>query len=281
MATSAGTDLHAGAKAFNLQANAYELGRPSYPDEAVQAALQDTGLLNKNEASVLDLAAGTGKFTRLLAAQPSLHVSAIEPAKGMREAFEQNQPSWNLPRPVTIKDGSATSLPFGDGTFDAVFAAQAFHWFASEAALREIHRILKRSGHIVLIWNREDDQIPWQKELLQLFEPHSQHIPQYWQGKWKDAFKNDFARNSLGVKDVEAQSKFFRDSMRMTPDTLWARVLSKSYISAMDAQQQAKIKQSVDGILQEHQPSKHGTGSQDDEFEVVVKTELFICQRKD
>ena len=73
-----------------------------------------------------------------------------------------------------------------------------------------MHRVLKPGGHIILIWNREDGDVPWQAELLQVFEPLSQAIPQYWQGKWRQAFANAFARESLGVQDVDAHRKFFR-----------------------------------------------------------------------
>lgn len=63
-------------------------------------------------------------MSRLLAAHPSLHVSAVEPAQAMREAFKRSQPLWELPEAVSVRDGSATCLPFGDATFDAVFVAQ-------------------------------------------------------------------------------------------------------------------------------------------------------------
>ena len=70
--------------------------------------------------------------------------------------------------------------------------------------------------------------------------------------------------------------------MRLTPAMLWARVLSKSYISAMTTEQQAKIRKQVDAILQRHpEIVTSQPGSQESSFDVVVKTELFICQRKD
>ncbi len=40
---------------------------------------------------------------------------------------------------------------------DAVLAAQAFHWFEPNGALREFHRILKPGGWVILLWNERDE----------------------------------------------------------------------------------------------------------------------------
>ena len=33
---------------------------------------------------------------------------------------------------------------------------QAFHWFANEESLKEIHRVLKPAGVLAMVWNAED-----------------------------------------------------------------------------------------------------------------------------
>ena len=49
---------------------------------------------------------------------------AVEPNEGMRKGFERMQHEWKLDAKITVLDGSATSLPFEDKTFNAVYVAQ-------------------------------------------------------------------------------------------------------------------------------------------------------------
>ena len=67
----------------------------------------------------------------------------------------------------------------GTGRVKGFESTQGFHWFANEAALREIHRVLRSdTGALVLFWNREDNGVPWAADLLGVFEPLGRGIPQ-------------------------------------------------------------------------------------------------------
>ena len=52
-----------------------------------------------------------------------------------------------------VLEGRAESIPLPDDCVDAVFVGQAFHWFATPEAVREIARVLRPRGALVLIWN--------------------------------------------------------------------------------------------------------------------------------
>ena len=105
------------ADAFGAMAQEYELGRPGWPADAV------AGLLSRFGArTVLDLAAGTGKLTEVLAGL-SGDVVAVEPVGGMRRVLEARLPG------VRVLDGTAEAIPLPDGSVDAAFVAEAFHWF--------------------------------------------------------------------------------------------------------------------------------------------------------
>ena len=86
---------------------------------------------------VLDLAAGTGKLTRLLV-PTGAHVVAVEPVPAMRALLTD----------VDALDGTAEAIPLPDASVDAVTVGQAFHWFDPPTALAEIDRVLRPGGRL-------------------------------------------------------------------------------------------------------------------------------------
>jgi SAM-dependent methyltransferase len=141
------------AASFDGVAEAYERARPGYADEALDRALALAGLAPGD--AVVDLAAGTGKLTRMLVAR-GLRVTAVEPLAGMRARLVEQLPG------VPTLDGTAEALPLADACAAAVLAAQAFHWFRIEDAAREIARVLRPGGHLLAIWNEYlTDETPW------------------------------------------------------------------------------------------------------------------------
>ena len=118
----------------------YERGRPGWPSEAVDLA----GL--PSTATVLDLGAGTGKLTRVLTTVFD-RVVAVEPAEAMRRLLVAHCPG------AETLAGTAHEIPLAEESVDAVFAAQAFHWFDDERAVAEMIRVLRSRGALVLLWN--------------------------------------------------------------------------------------------------------------------------------
>jgi SAM-dependent methyltransferase len=118
----------------------YERGRPGYPEQVVDLA--DLA----PSATALELAAGTGKLTHQLVSRIA-HVVAVEPDPGMRRMLVAGCPG------VEAIDGTAEQIPLADDAVDAVFVAQAFHWFDHESALMEIARVLRPGGTLVVVWN--------------------------------------------------------------------------------------------------------------------------------
>jgi SAM-dependent methyltransferase len=143
------------AKGFDQNAAQYERARPSYPAEAVAHVVGHGGIGPGRRA--LDLAAGTGKLTRLLV-PTGADVIAVEPVAGMRAQLAMAVPG------VEVHDGTAEQLPLADGAVDAVTVAQAFHWFDPPVALAEIRRVLRRDGHLFLLWNTRDRTVDWVKQ---------------------------------------------------------------------------------------------------------------------
>ena len=119
---------------FGNRAAAYAVNRPSYPDEAVDFVL--AGLGDPHDLAVADVGAGTGISARLFADRGAT-VVAIEPNAPMRAAASQH------PR-VRWQDGTAENTGLPDDAVDVAVACQAFHWFATQAAMEELARVARR-----------------------------------------------------------------------------------------------------------------------------------------
>jgi SAM-dependent methyltransferase len=122
---------------FASLAEDYDRGRYSWPPEVCNGIEGD---------AVLDLAAGTGKLTALLVDRFP-QVIAIEPLETMRSVLE-----IHVPRARAL-NGTAESIPLPDESVDAVFVAEAFHWFDSTAAAQEIERVLRPGSWLVICFN--------------------------------------------------------------------------------------------------------------------------------
>jgi len=104
----------AALEGFGRGASAYERGRPSYPQPAVDWMLERLSI--GPGRVVADLGAGTGKFTRLLVASGA-RVLAVEPVAGMRAELRRAVPA------AEVVDATAQAIPVQDGELDAVTAA--------------------------------------------------------------------------------------------------------------------------------------------------------------
>jgi SAM-dependent methyltransferase len=138
------------------EARLYELGRPGYPDAAIEVLTDQLGL--KPGARVVDVAAGTGKLTRMLVTTGA-EVVAVEPMPGMRTQLGLHAPG------ARVVAALAEVLPLRSGCADAVTVAQAFHWFDVTTASRELRRVLRPGGHLALVTNKRHTPEEWNKEL--------------------------------------------------------------------------------------------------------------------
>ncbi len=133
---------------FGDRARAYAAFRPSYPAQAIDAALD--GLGDASALEIADVGAGTGISARLFADR-GVAVIAIEPNARMREAAEPHAR-------VVWRDGTAERTGLADASVDAVVACQAFHWFATPAVMGEFRRVARRRAALLQYERHERDE---------------------------------------------------------------------------------------------------------------------------
>ncbi len=254
------TNVHSAAlHGFSKEAQTYVRGRPEYP-AAILDWLQ-TELALSSGKTVVDLGAGTGKFTRLLV-QTGAAVVAVDPVDAMREQLARSIPQ------VSALAGTAESMPLDTASADALTCAQAFHWFATEQALEEIHRVLKPEGKLGLIWNVRDESVDWVAAITEIITPHEGDAPRFYKGEWRRPF--------TGTLFTELEETFFaHQHVGSAQEVIVDRFLSVSFIAALPAEQKADVARQLNALIASH-PALKGR----DTISFPYRTLAYRCVRR-
>lgn len=146
----------------------YEMGRPGYPAEAASVLADELGL--RRGALVVDVAAGTGKLTRVLTGTGA-KVVAVEPMPGMRAQLRLHAPG------AEVVSGRAEHLPLRSGCAEGITVAQAFHWFSVPEASRELKRVLRPGGRLAIVSNRRHSPEPWLRRMWEVLGRYERLAP--------------------------------------------------------------------------------------------------------
>jgi SAM-dependent methyltransferase len=244
------------AQGFAGTVESYRRSRPSYPPDAVAWLVDALGIAPGR--TVVDVGAGTGKFTSLMAATGA-SIVAVEPLEAMRAALAGELTV------VKILEGTAEAMPLADGSADAITVAQAFHWFDLPRALPEFQRVLRPVGRLGVIWNDLDVSVPWVAEFNAIIAvprvgtPHPSESGAADLGNWF----GPQVRARFGHAHVHDR------------ESLLDRVNSMSFVAVQPEAGRAEIFERVGALVDGH-PQLAGRET----FDLPYVTEAFWAERR-
>jgi len=264
------------ARGFTAEAAAYDSARPSYPPDAVRWLIDHLGIAPGQR--VVDLAAGTGKLTALLAGAGA-RLIAVEPVAAMGELLRAKLPA------VPLLAGVAEAMPFAGGSLDAVVVAQAFHWFDPDRALAELSRVIRVGGRLGLIWNARDRSVGWVDEIWSVMDRVERHAP------WQD-HGHDRSRGSPGRPDGSLRRT--EPDLTSVVDSCWSgwtraafshvhvgtqadvvdRLRSVSHIAVLPPERQRVVLDEIRAILRHRPETSHG-----ETVEIPYLVDVMVAER--
>lgn len=246
-------------RGFDAGANAYDRARPSYPPDAVEWLVETLGIAPGHR--VCELAAGTGKLTRLLV-PAGADLFAIEPVEGMWRVLVDSLPQ------LPVAAGAAESLPLRDASLDAVTVAQAFHWFDADRAFAELARVLRPGGRVGLIWNARDRTVEWVDRVWGIMDREERDAPWRDHEHWRDSALGN--RNGFG----ELHEATFHHQQSISPEGVVERIASVSHIAALPEPRHTEVLDEIRELLATH-PDTKGR----DDLAIPYRVDAYWCQR--
>jgi ubiquinone/menaquinone biosynthesis C-methylase UbiE len=138
---------------FTGLADDYSRFRPGYAPQVANAIIsylrQDAVGAVASGIDAVDVGAGTGIWTRMLAAQGLRSVIAVEPNDDMRAQGIETSRGTD----IVWRKGSAEATGLPDSSVDLVSMASSLHWADFDKACEEFHRVLRPGGVFVALWN--------------------------------------------------------------------------------------------------------------------------------
>ena len=237
------TALHkkAAASAFRDGADLYDEIRPSYPAFISRLAPGKVAV---------DIGAGTGKLTLNL---PHNLVFAFDPSPDMTRVLRTHG--------IKCWQGAAEALPLPNSSIDAAFCAQAWHWLDIQAACKELDRVLRPGGSVVVVWNTIDVHYdPW---ILRL--PRIMHSG--------DIQRPDFRPEIEPPWSVSEEHHDYW-TQTLTVDQLHALMHSRSYWLRANEKTRQRMTGNLNWYLFEHMSFQPG-----ETVEIPYRTDAFVLSR--
>lgn len=205
-------------KQFGSQANAYlHSAVHAEGHDLVRLAQRLSGF---SQANVLDMGCGAGHASFIAALNVKsvvaydLSARMLEVVAGAAEEKQLNN--------IILRQGYAEKLPFEEASFEVVISRySAHHWHDVGQALREVHRVLKPGG-VLIIMDVMSPGHPVRDIWLQTVEAlrDTSHVRNYSSGEWlKMVNKAMLMTNTLETDRLSLEFRSWVTRMR-TPAAL-------------------------------------------------------------
>lgn len=208
----------------------YDKYRPSPPIEIIHQALN---YLNQPKANrVVDLGCGTGLSTKVWA-DVATTVIGLEPSQEMIDiAKNKANPHHN----IHYQTGYSNAMPLEDNSIDIVACSQSFHWMEPQSTLKEVDRVLKKNGVLVIydvMWPPSVN-VEFEKAYNELFKTVTQltqALEEVISHRWpKDAHFTNVQNSTYFDFSKET---FFHKTDRLTKEQFMGIALSQGGLEAL------------------------------------------------
>ena len=243
---------------FSTRVDDYVRYRPTYPPEVLQILTQEASL--RPDATVADLGSGTGISAKLFLSNDN-SVFGVEPNREMRLAAEQQLAANPKFHSIDAR-AEATQLP--DVSMDFVVAAQAFHWFDIPKTRREMVRILRPNGWVVLLWNtRRTKATAFLRDYEGLLQEYGTDYNAVQHENVTNAAIRDFYAGDFTKRVLSNEQRFDFEGVK-------GRLLSSSYAPGEGHPRYASMLQDLATMFRSH--------AQQDRVVFEYDTELYFGQ---
>ena len=181
--TARASHLHReAAEGFGADAGRYDRARPTYP-----ADLVDRIIAASPGRDVLDVGCGTGISSRLFAAA-GCRVLGVDPDPRMADLARQGGTRTEVARFEEWESAGRT--------FDAVIAAQSWHWVDPVAGVARAAAVLRPGGRLAVFWNTFDPPQELRETFGAVFRRVLAESPfsAFWDRPAVDSYRSMFAR---------------------------------------------------------------------------------------
>jgi SAM-dependent methyltransferase len=236
---------------FDSRAGDYAKYRPSYPAAAIDAIF--AGLGDPASLTVLDVGAGTGISTQLLAARGA-RVTGLEPNAEMRASGESAG--------LSMRDAHADDLGVPAASVDLITSFQSFHWFANAATIAEFARALRTGGRVAIVWNERDDEDPFTRAYGEIVDGFSDRMALQGIRNGSELVGNLLREGGFANLGLAA----FPNGQRLDHAGLLGRVRSTSY-APREGEAYATMRAALDAAFERY--------ARDGKVEIFYRTDVF------